>query len=653
VKIVPPTLLRDLASSLLETLTPLPKSSPKYAALQRTLMDVIKLLHICDRPELAIDLGLRVIEQLPDASSWYRSVISLGLGAQVNAEYAEQMSQKFAAHVFAALERQRKTQDPAMSADLKAVEKTDADEAQLPPTEPPASFIKISTVKMLAQLLAQNNFVSFKTSLDILRSLFAASRHSDVRYAVVDAVLTLLRKSGDMEDRASNEAYAAFVSFSAAAACPSEKDALSEDKWLIAEEGGPMPIVDNHRPLLEVFINPPASVLPEGFHESYVREVILPLLDESTRQHNRWMRIFLSRAGLTPEEASITNFGPFGEDVVNLVFTRRWTPYLGREYLVRHRAWALSHLDCRKLEHISDKLDERQEGWRDTNEGQYWLAHFVGYRKCKGFLDIARLLGLNIGNGLGDSTYAPKIADGITKEHLVDEYCARVGILLRQPYALNKNAHSSVSLEPVKLALFLLKPQALTDTTNLILWRTYTGTILQRIAADIDSLRTPAWLKDPNRSPVILPPRLLLQTYLLPWSNSSASTPQRYEVFAAAVNDLVSECAASPSCTSDFALLLDAMGWLMPSDRLPCALAIGSITEEEHGQLAGYLKLQLATKLLRDKKTEEQNRSAGLAEMIRRWKESPSESVRLLAWEWIPEPEEPDSNTSIYTSDSD
>ncbi|KIM96075.1 hypothetical protein OIDMADRAFT_59156 [Oidiodendron maius Zn] len=216
-----------------------------------------------------------------------------------------------------------------------------------------SSFVKITAIKLLAYLLAKSNFMSLIISLNILRMLFAASRHIDMRRTVVDGVLTRLRKSSDMGKSAGDEIYVAFMSFSLAAANPSERDTISEEVWLRAEAGGPLPEVKGDRPLLELCIKDAKGALPKRFHPDYVRTVVLPFLAELTKHHSRLMRIFLGRVALTPVEASVTDFGPFGNTAVDLVL-EEWTSYLPPEYLICHGAWALSYLACRTLEDIND-----------------------------------------------------------------------------------------------------------------------------------------------------------------------------------------------------------------------------------------------------------------------------------------------------------
>ena len=644
VGIVPPTLLHSLACSMLKAVAMLSQESTGYASLLSTTMNVITILPICDNPELAVDIGPDVIRQLPEALSWYRHILSPRVIKRLKPEYAETMLKNFGAMVFDALEKQklnRNAEADAKREGVKSVGKENSDLAPTMPTAPSSSLVKISTIKLLAQLLATSTAAPLGMSLEILRSLFTASRHIDVRRNVVCGVLELLKRSSDMEAQAGNRIYTAFASFSSAAAAPSERDAVSEDTWLKAEAGGPLPEVDSYRPLLEIFLLDAKDLIPQRFHADYVREVVLPLLDESTKQHNRWMRIFLSYVELTPHEASVTDFGPFGDNrvgdyndsAVNSPFNK-WGPYLPSEYLVRHRTWALSYIDCLKLENISDKMDQQDKGWRDTNAGEHWLSYFDSQKSSFAKFDS---LALRI------SKFDFMIENGITREQLLQEYYTRATIVVGHPFAFD-GPHPSVSLAPFRSVCLPLRTYRSLEGV----WHGWDGgdgtqrkhvpQLLVSIIAYIENLRNDEWVQNPHRNPVILPHSLLLETYLLPYPHLDDSAPQRYTIFATAISDLVSKCAASPSCASDFVYLKDSMVSVVKSDCISCALVIGRQGGEEQSRVEGSLKVQLATTLLDRAGDGEIGKSKEVSEMIKSWKESPSEWLRLLAWERDPKP---------------
>lgn len=630
VQSAPPTLLHALASSLLTTMATPPDESQRNKDLLSTTMAIIKLLPLSDNPELGVDIGLDVIKKLPDASAWYRQVVSLRLARQVQPECAESMLKKFGSVVLGELEKQNTIRESQIKAKNDAETDIERDKEGAAAPKNPSPFVKITTIKLLAQLLAKNNFASFGISIEILRSLFTASRQIDVRHAVVDGVLALLKQSGDMELQAGNTIYATFTSFSTAASCPSERDTVSEDMWLRAEAGEALPEVTNDRPLLDLFLTSARRLLPERFQLDYARNVVLQLLDESTKQHNRWMRIFLSRIELTPDEASVKDFGPFGDDAIGVVLTT-WNSYLPRDYLVRHRSWALSYLDCRKLENISDKLDERGKGWRDTNAGEHWERYFKYHQSQRRGFDV--LVSLIIGSTPSEV----KSANGITKDHLMHEYCIRAALVACNPFTF-VGPHSSVSLKPFESVYELLSAKHRTNASSAAVWRKYLRPLLKRIVTEVEALRSNDWLDNPNRNPVILPPQQLLSVLPLLYPHVNDLEPQRYKIFAEEIHSLVSQCAESLSCISEFVYVQESMDLVTPSDCVPCALAIGRVDIREHSQAVGCLKLQLVNKLLDRVDRIERGKSEEVAGMIKPWKESPSEWVRSLAWKLHPTP---------------
>lgn len=356
VRRVPAVLVHKLASSLLNTLVKLPGASPKYSDLTRITIHTIVLLPLTDKPELGVGQGLKVIKTVPDASSWYRKVISLRLLRRLVPGSAERLVRNFANFLSDRLEKQNIMRKASAAIETHTNGGSEVNKPSAESTTPATTIVKISTIRLFAQLLMNNNFAPLQLSPVILHTLFTAGRHIDVRSTVVESMLTLLEKSSEMEDKVGNEVYATFKTFAMAAACPSERDVVSEDAWLIAESGGPLLEINSDKPLLNSFIRDASDLLPERHHADYCSNVVLPLLDESTKQHNRWIRIFLGRLELMSDEASVTDFGPFAANAIRIIESS-WFRYLPSAYLIRHRSMAVSYIDCLKLEKISSKLD--------------------------------------------------------------------------------------------------------------------------------------------------------------------------------------------------------------------------------------------------------------------------------------------------------
>lgn len=677
--IVPPTLLRDLANSLLKTLANLPNMSTKYADINSTVMGVTALLPLSDKPALAVDLGLSIIENMPDASAWHRQIISLRLGRQLGHNDAEEMMRKFASYIFDAIEKQRKggkvqpepepepesdedidmlsgdesdagSQEDIEMADEMAVEKD-------PPAPSKASGrIKITTIKMLAQLLTEGNFTSLEFGRSTLVSLFSASHHIDVRRSVAGALLDSLRKSEDMGSTG-RHAYAALVSISAAAAGPSERVRTSESQWREAENGGPLPEVDTERPLFKFFIEEIRTLLPSEYNEMYVQDVVLPLLNESSKQHNRWMRAFLSRVELTPEEKSAVDFGPFGTVDRTEIILKNWKAYLPKSYLIQHRFWALSHLNCRKLEGVNLKLTLQDLEWRNTEAGKYWTRYFTTNKTGKRFVYWSDLFERGV---------TTLITDGITDQDMMDEFCAEASIIIREPYTFSSlDSYSKVSLDQFNNMFMQLQTpgpnpyrRTYVSTANRQeSWRSRARPVLERITADIESIRSSdSWSKNPDRRPVILPTLTRLRTRLLPYPHINLHTDlfaldeyesrkerqKRQEQFVSNILSLLDEVASFPSSLNDFKWLAESTDNIAPEDQLPFILGIGKSLEDSGDSFKDCMKVKLVEATLQKIRPGgwasmdegQKGQKEGVKAMMEEWKKSPNEWVRLVAWNY-------------------
>lgn len=595
VRLVPPSLLYGLSLSLMETLDELESKSPKYALVQRCAFGTMTLVRRSDKPELAARLGLKALELFPKASSWHRTAFPSSLGKILSRATAERIMHEFTAYVFEALRKQREAASPKSRREKS--EKTG---------------IKITTVKMLGTMLAENKYglsPSFVTRA--LKDLFYASKHIDVRVMVCRALLDVVREYDDAD-----EAYEIFTSLASYAAGPSENSGSGH--WLQSEQAQ-LPRVDSQRPLLDIFTGTAYRMLPSKYHVQYTYKTLIPLIEESTRQHNLWMHRFLSRLELTPEELSVTDFGPFAPDVLRTVVDC-YSSYLPREYLLKHRSWALSYLDCMKLRNINEKLTKQDRSWRTTNAGEHWKEWFDSHAKTKHVAVLRYDLGRKA---------EPKVPNGITPEAIAEEIVQCAAIVVRNPFEF-VYGHIEVSQ---KRFTNLLSDLDITKATM----RAEALPIVERIIADVHALRTEEWNNDPHRSPPVLPAKLQLQTLLLPYPHLYPDRPSRYETFASSVITLVEECAASPTYLADKAFLIEAMERLEKEDARPCVLEIGRAYESHPDALVQYLSVWLAQAVLLRWKLHKDERETEVHEIVSRWKRSPNESVRSIGWSLLPQ----------------
>ncbi|KAF4158538.1 hypothetical protein CNMCM6069_003924 [Aspergillus lentulus] len=302
------------------------------------------------------------------------------------------------------------------------------------------------------------------------------------------------------------------ASMANAASGPSEREAISEADWLAAEKGEtPLPEVApvSDRPLFRCFLETAFDYLPEQHRREYLHKVLLPLLEESARQHTRWIRCFLSQVHLTPDEDNaITSLGKgwtFDPCALHSLFDK-WRWCLPKSYLHQHRCWALAYLHYPHVEAINQKLSAKNKGWRGSTEGKHWLTLQSHLRSCGPFAAI----GGSIATGVQSHA-----EDDITVPDLVEEYVCRAGIVSRHPLSFDKDLNRFVvSTETSLESLTTLKGEMryVSDPGRYDLLQG----VMERIVANIESLRTAKWMEDPYRSPAVLPSRLQMDMLLLP-----------------------------------------------------------------------------------------------------------------------------------------
>ncbi|RHZ45462.1 uncharacterized protein CDV56_103721 [Aspergillus thermomutatus] len=606
VKFVPAQLLRDVAVSLLDMLTETgDKKQPNYSTILSVTMGLIKLLQETDQPQLAIDVVLRVLKSFPDASSYHRQMRLLRLGKRLLPQDAVLMVNTFADFVCNAGKSQ------AGQSDCRD------------PSTKTQPYVKITTIKMLAQLLADATFVDISTCLRILQDVFNSNRHIDVRYEVVMTVLQLFHRAADF-----TSVFTAIASMAIAASGPSEREATPEADWLAAEKGDrPLPEVvpASDRPLLHCFLKTAFCYLSEQHRKEYLHKVLVPLLDESTRQHTRWIRCFLSQIHLTPDEDNaitcLSKIWAFDPSATHSLFST-WRQYLPKSYLHQHRCWALAYLHYSHVETINEKLSAKDKGWRGSTEGKHWLTLQSYLHSCNPFA------------GIGDSIAAgvQTLAEGgITVSDLVEEYICRAGIVSRHPVRFHKKLNRFVVSVKTSLESLTIVKEKMRSVSDPGRYDLLQG-MMERIVADIESLRTAQWMENPDRSPAVLPSRLEMQMLLLPSPKYNPHTNDPGMEYGRRLMDLVQKCADNPLLLVDFEAVKTQVNNVKEKDLASFALLFGDDVEEDQETLYQRLKIDIAQCALVKIKPLDLWQNERLMAMIGRWKMSGSEWVRQVGW---------------------
>ncbi|GAW12833.1 hypothetical protein ANO14919_022040 [Xylariales sp. No.14919] len=246
---------------------------------------VSKLAH-SDTPMLSRDLIRRVIIEHPEASSWHRRFLSIGYVRALPAEAAKSMLLSFATAVGAKLEEQSHGKAGGGA---------------------PQSLIKVSTVKYLAQLLNDADFISAEAAVEVLVELFNSTTHVDVRLACLDALLNTLNGVAESSgedwklDPMAEKILSTLDSVVSIAGNINERQPVSAADWAKAEANTTIPATSDSPdipPLFEMILSAAAGTRFPGLKKlegELFSRLVLPSLQHLQEQHGRWFSAFLAK----------------------------------------------------------------------------------------------------------------------------------------------------------------------------------------------------------------------------------------------------------------------------------------------------------------------------------------------------------------------
>ncbi|TGJ82370.1 hypothetical protein E0Z10_g6387 [Xylaria hypoxylon] len=261
-------------------------------SMKQLTYQVVSKLAQSDTPMLSQDLIRRAIIENPDASSWHRQFLSIRYMKNLPAEAAKSMLLSLATAIGEKLEEQ------------SYVKVGDEDP---PKSAPPKSLIKVSTVKYLAQLLNEADFISPDSAVEILIELFKSTTHIDVRLASLDSLLSTLNAiAGDSGEKWKSNPMVEKIlstldSVISIAGNVNERRPVGAMDWAEVEEKVTIPAVSTGSdipPLFEMIIN---VTIGERFPNlrklqgELFSRLVLPTLHHSQEQHHRWFSLFLAK----------------------------------------------------------------------------------------------------------------------------------------------------------------------------------------------------------------------------------------------------------------------------------------------------------------------------------------------------------------------
>ena len=491
-KIVSSTLLLDLTKSALEALSRTPLDSTKLAATERMAYRLLMLLSKSDRPHLASTLIVRTVLDRPDASSWHRQLLSRRFLRNLSAGQAQDIFSLFASSILETLERQvtfSRNQQKAKASGIFS--------------ERP---IKITTVKFLAQLLDDANFVPPVFCVGILSKLFQTATHVDIRVAVLDSMLSRLGRCVDVTSDALAEGLmSALELIIPILGSLNERQQIQDVDWIVAEKTGKLPEVYDDGgmhvfpPMLNLMLRATTvSGIPSGrLRTGFIQRIVLPVVERSRQESARWVKLFILKHSSADQPIHTPSF-PVRPRVLEYVIeecSREIPTYILDSY---QQFFLTNVAPPAGLVQLSEKVNGDRE-LSNSNEGQYWLSLYNQGADVSTNVIISMLT-------------KPRQLSAIQDKDLISHV---QGMVLEQADALLQIADESfrrwdgfiAALDPP-----LAQYQSDQDRSA---WLENGKPILLRILEKIDSLRTREWQRDPHRQPAVLPDTFRLRLWLL------------------------------------------------------------------------------------------------------------------------------------------
>ncbi|KAM0706072.1 hypothetical protein Q7P35_006620 [Cladosporium inversicolor] len=614
--VIPPTLLKNLAKRLVEKAF---QGATPSNVLRRWTTLVLGLLVMSDRPDLATDMIVQVILGNPGETHWHRVLLHPGVLKRLSPDHARDLMQRLAEGILERLPR-----DANSSVVVEAGEQAFVTPG---PFTPSTSTVKVTTAKMLAQVLKDAAFLGDDFVVNTLVSLFLKATHVHVRAAVVSGLANALYTSRvDSTRNAIVDALATHVL--SVAAELNERSPMTEARWELAEELCQPPKVYNDAalaPICSALIDLVRSA-PEHLRRSQklVERILLPLIQQSRDENWRWTSVFLRNydaSGLAPGLPSV----PAKPKLLQILLENFPSCMPTSEFDILSDFIIYTNHPPQAFHDLAEQLETYPQVYK-RNDVQHWK-----YSTAPPALSSACGTSHGIVKVLQHGQFAPAgqtVAQGlITPVHLQTHEHRMLEQILNN-YSSNPTAWTQY--------LDHYKPP-LQDDEHIeprIRWRQHCRPIIQHAISLVADLRTPTWQKDPQRKQIVLPDTFALRLRLLTYPNLYPASQQDecIETLVSEVRTIIEELASSnrPYHTQ-WKLLITAMKQCAQRHWRPLALHLGKLDDAaKELSMAELLCVDAAEELLTAPGEKAKGKAAGghgeeVEGMVRAWKESGDE----------------------------
>jgi hypothetical protein len=631
---VPPSLLAQAAHNAYDSLRAATQKDHGYNHLEHRTLQLVRMLTHCDRPTLASDLVVRIVLDRPQNSSWHRQLLSHSFLRRLSAGAAQECIRLFAKAVISKLEQQAAT-NAASAIELKKDQIAEMDQDR-------QGLVKVTTVKLLAQLLGDTECLPEKFALSVLSEIITKASHIDIRRAAVSSLLNLLNFASFEQ---TGDILTALETTVPIAGNLRERRLITDSDWADAENTLELPELENQGSfnesapilwsLLSFFkMNPPGC--PQFKHQAiFFTRIILPIVTSLKYQTTKWTSLFLKKHGFdfaAQQDFAIPQI-PRGPQIL-YVLLRFLTPYLPSSFLDELLAyWTFNIAPPTAIAKLNERL--RDDGTASIGPAERsWLAHYaLGVDvSTRSSFRLTLLL-----DRYTDKSTTSWLTGEITIKTVQEAYLKLYTVIL---------LHDTEILHNVDHEQHLLWPFSTSSKVDKS-WETTHKPLVEAIILYVESLRTREWERDPSRHPHVLPNTFTLRMYLLQYAARQSDHPPHSEEHCAAFATRVAKLIDQIShglYHNKLLELKDSLKYVHGNDRLRVACHLGDISNTRLSWLTlrDQLRVELAASLLYDARDGGRNDalSKRVESLRQSWRASESEEVRRAGYrkfEWIEE----------------
>lgn len=557
---VPARLLARLAVSVLESIRKKPESEKPYATFSyiiETMLDGIS-------PSLTFPLIQQFVLEYPNASAWHRLLLNPQTLMSFLPSDAKRFFESFTDAILDKLQQQasRRSEEPSSS-------------------ESKGPLVKVTTVKMLAQLLRECPVVDPSLAVDLNIRILQKASHVDIRIASIIALTEALSTTTSPVLR--QKIFDALFKYATPMAS-SVHDAQPAVDWDALKPDDELPEVwegdsgnFGNPPIMDIILFAGREIELQSDQGRTLTKLKYSVLDSSAESNRRWTDLFLKKNGFSiPDNAQLPLIPAFPTALNTLlVLMQSETSLKYVDLMKRYTLMKMNPPDW--LARINKAVKDDKDLFR-SNAGKHWYNLW----SSDSYTYMNNTLG-NVSVFLG-----PKNPDTRNREQSRAFYESLKQFILEVGDAFITEGFSS------QYASFL-------DKTS---WMGPESPVWRNLVDRINSLRTPAWQANPNRKPKVLPDTLPLKIKMLNLPKQKLTNPDEVKaVIARCVNgvvELLDEFVSSGTPYFErFNTLQNELGTAEPMAEM--AILLGSESARRSANevtLVDHLRLELAINMM-------------------------------------------------------